>query len=423
MASIAIIGTGYVGLTTGACFAHLGHHVVCADIDAAKIAAIEDGRIPILEDGLDGLVAEGRAAGTLRFSTDPAVAVEGVEFVYLCVPTPPGLDGGADLSYLEAAAGTIGPHLEPETIVVNKSTVPVGSTRVVESALRRADVFVVSNPEFLREGSAVHDFLHPDRVVIGADDRAAAARVSALFRGVIAPLLITDPASAELIKYASNSFLAAKLSFVNALAAICEVTGADVHDVVLGMGYDPRIGHEYLRPGPGWGGSCLPKDTKALVRMAADAGEHFDLLEGVITVNDQQFERIVGKVATAVGGLDGATIAIWGLTFKARTNDLRESPALAIARRLAARGARLRAFDPTVVELPGEPIEIVRDPYEACAGAHALVVLTEWDEFRWLDLDKVASVMSRRAVIDARDLLDRSTLHRLGFASWSVGRG
>lgn len=423
MGKIAIVGTGYVGLTTGACFAHLGHDVVCADIDTAKIAALEGGRVPILEDGLEELVVEGLEAGTLRFTTDPAASVAGVEFVYLCVPTPAGLDGAPDLAYLEAAARAIGPRLAPEAVVVNKSTVPVGSTRVVESALHRADVFVVSNPEFLREGSAVHDFLHPDRIVIGADDQAAAVRVASLFRGVTAPVLVTDPASAELIKYSSNAFLATKLSFVNALAAICEATGADVHDVALGMGYDTRIGHEYLRPGPGWGGSCLPKDTRALVRMAADAGEHFELLEGVITVNDQQFERIVAKVAAAADTLAGAAVAIWGLTFKARTNDLRDSPALQVVRRLAARGARLRAYDPTVTELPGEPVEIVRDPYEACEDAQALVVLTEWDEFRWLDLDKVASVMARRAVIDARNLLDRSALQRLGFSAWGVGRG
>lgn len=256
---IAVIGTGYVGLTTGACLAHLGHDVVCADIDEAKVEALNNGEIPILEDGLDNLVIEGRRAGRLRFVVGAANAVGDREFVYLCVPTPQGDDGSADLSYIESAAREIGPELAPEAIVINKSTVPVGSTRVVEQALQRGDVSVVSNPEFLREGSAVHDFLNPDRVVIGAVDQAAAIRMAGLYIGLTAPIMVTDPASAETIKYASNAFLATKISFVNAVAAVCEAVGADVNDVVLGMGYDRRIGQEFLKPGPGWGGSCFPR--------------------------------------------------------------------------------------------------------------------------------------------------------------------
>ena len=287
MSKIAVIGTGYVGLTTGACFAHLGHDVVCADIDERKIERLNAGDIPILEPGLDEIVHDAVEDGRLRFVVGAANAASDCEFAYLCVPTPQGDDGSADLTYVEAAASEIAPVLPSEAIVVNKSTVPVGSTHVVERALQRHDVYVVSNPEFLREGSAVHDFMNPDRIVIGTDERSVAMRVSSLFIGVTAPLIVTDPASAETIKYAANSFLATKISFVNAIAAVCEAVGADVNDVVLGMGSDPRIGDRFLQPGPGWGGSCFPKDTRALVRIAEDAGYQFNLLRGVIDVNDE----------------------------------------------------------------------------------------------------------------------------------------
>lgn len=422
---IAVIGTGYVGLTTGACFAHLGHDVVCADIDADKVERLSRGEIPILEAGLDEIVREGLQSGRLRFILGAAEAVPEAEFVYLCVPTPQGADGSADLSYIETAAKQIAPHLAPETVVINKSTVPVGSTRFVELALGRSDVYVVSNPEFLREGSAVNDFLHPDRVIIGSDDQSAAIRVASLYIGVPAPLMVTDPASAETIKYASNAFLATKLSFVNAIAALCEAVGADVNDVVLGMGYDKRIGHEFLRPGPGWGGSCFPKDSRALLYIAHEAGYHFDLLEGVITVNEEQFERVANKIeAMADGALDGKTVAVWGLTFKANTDDRRESPSLEIVGRLLAKGAAVRAYDPTVDSNldTHSGMEVVGDPYAACEGADVLAVLTEWDEFKWLDLDKVADTMTERRVVDARNLLDRSALVRRGFTYEGIGR-
>jgi UDPglucose 6-dehydrogenase len=422
MSRIAVVGAGYVGLTTAACFAKLGHDVLCADIDVERVRRLERGEIPIVEDGLGELVRDAMRNGRLRFVVGAAGAVEGAEFVYLCVPTPQGPDGSADLSYVESAAAEIGPRLEAESIVVNKSTVPVGSTRIVQRALRRSDVHVVSNPEFLREGSAVHDFLHPDRIVIGCDDQAAAIRVASLYLGVAAPLIVTDPPSAEIIKYASNAFLATKLSFVNAVAAICESVGADVNDVVLGMGYDARIGREFLRPGPGWGGSCLPKDTRALMRIADDAGYHFSLLQATIDVNEQQLDRVEAKIAELAGGsLDGLVVAVWGLTFKARTDDLRDSPALAVVARLQARGAAVRAFDPTV-EQPIEGIDVRPDPYAACEGADVLAVLTEWDEFRWLDFEKVASVMSSPRVVDARNLLDRASLTRIGFTYRSIGR-
>lgn len=421
-AKIAVVGTGYVGLTTGACLAHLGHDVTCVDVDAVKVERLSAGDVPILEQGLDELVTEGLRSGNLRFTTDTPAAAKAAEFIFLCVPTPQGEDGSADLSYIEAAAREIGPHLRPDSVVINKSTVPVGSTRVVGRALGRGDVFVVSNPEFLREGSAVHDFLHPDRVVIGCDDQAAAVRLASLYLSLAAPLMITDPASAETIKYASNAFLATKISYVNAVAAVCEAVGADVNDVVLGMGYDKRIGHEFLRPGPGWGGSCFPKDTHALVRIAEDAGYDFDLLRGVIAVNEEQFARVATKVSDQVGGsLDGVRVAVWGLTFKARTDDMRDSPSLEVIRRLNEAGAVVRAFDPAVSKQL-EGIEVVEDAYAACEGAEVLVVLTEWDEFRWLDFDKVAELMAARRVVDARNLLDRQPLIRRGFSVVGIGR-
>ena len=420
--TIAVIGTGYVGLTTGACFASLGHDVVCADIDAAKVEALSRGEVPILEDGLDRLVHEGITAGRLRFVLGAATAAAEAEFAYLCVPTPQGEDGSADLSYIEAAAAEICPVLQPDAIVVNKSTVPVGSTRVVERALGRSDVHVVSNPEFLREGSAVNDFLKPDRVVIGADSQAAAIRVASLYVGIPTPIMVTDPASAETIKYAANAFLATKLSFVNAVAAICEAVGADVNDVMLGIGYDKRIGQEFLKPGPGWGGSCFPKDTRALARIAEDAGYDFFFLKGVLDVNEEQFDRVAQKIARlAGGGVEGKPVAVWRLTFKARTDDLRESPSLEIVRRLREQGARVVGYDPAVTTAP-EGVELVGDPYAACEGADVLAVLTEWDDFKWLDFDKEHELMASPCVLDGRNLLDRSALKRRGFTYDGIGR-
>lgn len=425
MATIAVIGTGYVGLTTGACFAHLGHDVICADIDEDKVDGLRRGEVPILEVGLEEIVHECQKTGRLRFVLGAAEAAREAEFAYLCVPTPQGHDGSADLSFIEAAAKEIAPVLMPEAVVVNKSTVPVGSTRLVEQALGRGDVYVVSNPEFLREGSAVNDFLHPDRVIIGSDDQGAAIRVASLYIGIPAPLMVTDPASAETIKYASNAFLATKLSFVNAVAAVCEAVGADVNDVVLGMGYDKRIGHEFLRPGPGWGGSCFPKDTRALLHIAHEAGYEFDLLDGVVAVNEDQFERVANKIVGIAGSAPAnLTVAVWGLTFKANTDDLRESPSLNIIRRLLARGATVRGYDPTVGnQIVGmEGLQVVDDPYAVCDGADVLAVLTEWDEFKWFDLDKVGELMAGLNVVDARNLLDRSALVRRGFKYEGIGR-
>jgi UDPglucose 6-dehydrogenase len=421
MHHVAVIGAGYVGLTTAACLAHLGDDVRCSDVDAARIAGLSDGVLPIVEDGLAGLVNEGLSSGRLAFGTDNAWAIEGAEFTFLCVPTPQGDDGRPDMSYIEHVAAEIGPHLRSESLVVNKSTVPVGSTRVVERVLGRSDVAVVSNPEFLREGSAVHDFLHPDRVVIGAEDEGTAIRVSTLFTRLGAPILITDPPTAETIKYASNAFLATKVSFINAIAAVCEAVGADIGQVVLGMGYDARIGPAYLRPGPGWGGSCLPKDTAALVRIAEDAGYDLGLLKGVVSVNDEQHGRVVEKAVRLAGGsVAGKRVAMWGATFKAQTDDLRSSPALEVGTRLADLGAIVSVYDPTVTAPLGR-FEHAPDPYSACTGAVVAVVATEWDEFRWLDFAKVGELMARRAVVDARNLLDPAALRRQGFAYEGIG--
>jgi UDPglucose 6-dehydrogenase len=427
MSKVAVIGTGYVGLTSGACFARLGHSVVCVDIDESKIERLNTGMMPIVETGIEDLVREGVDAGALRFTTDIASAVKDADVVFLCVPTPEGEDGSADLTYVQSAARTLSPLLKSGAVVVNKSTVPVGSTRVVELELKRSDIPVVSNPEFLREGSAIHDFLHPDRVVVGSDDNEAAVRVASLYESIGAPIVITDPASAETVKYAANAFLATKISFINAVAAICEGVGADIRDVVLGLGYDKRIGHEFLRPGPGWGGSCFPKDTKALVKIAENAGYDFDLLKGVITVNEQQYERIVTKIRNACdGALKGKTVAVWGVTFKAQTDDQRDSPSIEVSKRLLADGAHLRMFDPTVSELPKTlshgNVTICHSPLEAALQADVVAVLTEWDEFRWIDPVDIARVVKARQIVDARNILDRSNWVRNNFEYQGIGR-
>jgi len=419
--TIAVIGAGYVGLTTGACFAHLGHKVTCADVVEAKVDSLQRGEIPIHEAGLEELVRAGMSNGNLSFVLGSEKAVRDADFVYLCVPTPQTAEGSADLRYLTAAAKQISPNLQPGTIVVNKSTVPVGSTLLVEQALGRSDIPVVSNPEFLREGSAVDDFLHPDRVVIGSDDEAAASHVASLYVDCGAPIMVTDPASAETCKYAANAFLATKLSFTNAIAAVCEAVGADVNDVLLGMGYDHRIGREFLRPGPGWGGSCFPKDSKAIISIAEDAGYDFALMRGVIQANDEQFDRIVRKVES-VTSLDVATVGVLGIAFKAGTDDTRESPAIEVMKRLLAKGAMVKAYDPAVTSLNLDGVDVVGNAYAACEGASAIVVATEWNEFTLLDFDRVGTLVAERNMIDARNLLDRDALTKRGFTYQGVGR-
>ena len=431
---LGVVGTGYVGLTTGACFAHLGHTVVCGDIDQRKVDLLNDGEIPIVEEGLGELVDESRAAGRLSFVLGSQAAARDADIVFLCVPTPQGEDGSADLSYIEQAAREIGPVLKPGAVVVNKSTVPVGSTIAVEQVLERDDVSVVSNPEFLREGTAVHDFLTPDRVVVGAADRAAAERVAELYDGIETAVIITDPASAETIKYAANGFLAMKISFVNAVAAMCEHVGADVAAVVDGIGSDTRIGRRFLNPGPGWGGSCFPKDSRALVKIAEDHGYDFSMMRGVISVNDEQRRRMVDKVAKAVGrhqsDLSGVRVGVLGLTFKAGTDDLRESPSMAIIGELRKVGATVKAYDPTTTgeldphragRLAG--VELLDEALAVADDVDVVCLLTEWPEFAELDLAELAArAGGDLPIVDTRNLLDPAEVRRAGLRYDGVGR-
>jgi UDPglucose 6-dehydrogenase len=419
-------------LTTAACLAHVGARVVAIDVDAAKIEALRNGVVPIVERDLEAIVHDAVAAGNLTFEVGSDPAVRAADVVFLCVPTPQDDDGSADLSYVKRAAAEIGPLLRSGAVVVNKSTVPVGSFHLVGDALRRADVAVVSNPEFLREGTAVHDFLHPDRVVIGADDDRAAERVAALYRTLETEILFTDPTSAELIKYAANGFLAMKISFINSVAALCEHVGADISEVAHGIGTDARIGRAFLQPGPGWGGSCFPKDSRALVSTAAQHGYDFSLMRGVIDINEQQYHRMTHKVMRAVDrtvSLEGVVVGVLGLTFKAGTDDLRESPSLRVVKSLRARGATVQAHDPTtstdlnpVQQQRLAGIELHPTAVGAAEDADVLVVLTEWPEFADIDLDKVADSMRGDAVVDARNLLDPRAVRAAGLRYEGVGR-
>jgi UDPglucose 6-dehydrogenase len=441
---IAVVGTGYVGLTTGACLASLGHRVVCADVDADKVKRLDAGEVDILEPGLAELVSEGLAAGRLSFVVGAAASVGGAEVVFLCVPTPMGVGGVADLSVVESVVEEIRDLLEPGCVVVNKSTVPVGTAARTAELLERPDVAVVSNPEFLREGSAVRDFLHPARIVVGADRQDAGERVAALYARLGAPTVLTDAASAELVKYAANCFLAMKLSYVNALAELCDRLDANIADVTEGMGYDRRIGQAFLSPGPGWGGSCLPKDTAAMLQLADAVDFEFRLLRATIDTNTRQRQRMVEKVRTAVtgqrnGSLSKARLGLLGLSFKAGTDDLRDSPALAVAALLRQAGATLTAYDPALPDrfsggtppdprggsAPTPPFDGVRltpDPYQAATGTDALIVLTEWPEFRTLDWPRMAALTRRAVVIDTRNLLDPDILRRAGFHWTGLGR-
>lgn len=425
MAKVAVIGTGYVGLATGACLASLEHEVICIDNDLDKISSLKVGRVPIVEQGLDNLVARGLASGRLTFSTSIDAVQSDVEVVFLCLPTPQADDGRADLSFVLSVLPDLSLYLCKGAVVVNKSTVPVGTAAMVKEGLKRNDVSVVSNPEFLRQGTAVQDFLYPTRVVVGADNDEAMETVASLYERIDAPVLRMKTASAEALKYAANAFLATKLTFINAMADICEAVGADIFDVATGIGMDPRIGKDMLNAGPGWGGSCFPKDTRALVRIAADGGYDFALLRGVIETNDQHYVRIADKVIAMCGGsVDDLTVAAWGLSFKAGTDDLRDSPAIKILSLLREAGAVIRAFDPTAKgEYRSHPwIEVQSDELSACTGADVLVVLTEWPVFSGVDASSVGNLMRHRRVVDGRNLLDREKWQSAGFEYVGVGR-
>jgi UDPglucose 6-dehydrogenase len=423
---IVVVGTGYVGLTTGACLASLGHRVVCSDVDAGKVAELSRGRVRLAEPGLAELVAEGLAAGRLSFVVGSAAAVADAEVVFVCVPTPMGADGQADVAAVRAVVAEVGSVLPAGCVVVLKSTVPVGTAARVRVWLGRSDVAVVSNPEFLREGSAVADFLRPDRIVVGSDSPDAAERVAGLYARLGAPTVLTDAASAEMVKYAANCFLAVKLSYVNAVAELCELVGADIAAVTEGMGYDRRIGQAFLQPGPGWGGSCLPKDAAALLRVAESVGCEFSLLQAAVQANAWQRQRVVAKVVAACGGsVAGRRLGVLGLAFKAGTGDVRQSPAVAVARLLVEAGAELVAHDPVVggdEPLLPEGVQVVEDPYQVAKDAAGLVVLTEWPQYRSLDWEHIAQVMAQPVVVDGRNLLDPDTLRRAGLTWHGIGR-
>ncbi|WP_084145221.1 UDP-glucose dehydrogenase family protein [Amycolatopsis jejuensis] len=421
-ARIVVVGTGYVGLTTGACLASLGHQVTCVDVDEAKVARLSAGRVDILEPGLAELVTRGLSTRRLSFVVGARAAVRDAEGVFLCVPTPMGAGGSADLRAVEAVTAEIGDVLPSGCALITKSTVPVGTAKRISAMVGRDDVPVVSNPEFLREGTAVQDFLNPDRIVVGSDSPAAATWVGQLYGDLAAPVVVADAASAELVKYAANCFLALKLSYVNSMAELCERLGADIDLVTEGMGYDRRIGRTFLKPGPGWGGSCLPKDTSALVKVAESVDYDFRMLTSAIDENIAQRDRVVAKIAGACGGtLAGARIGVLGLAFKAGTNDLRDSPALAVSSVLGALGAEITAYDPAVSGgIAG--MTVVDDPYQVAKDADVVVVLTEWAEFRNLNWLAMADAMEGDDVVDTRNLLDPRMILDAGLSWQGIGR-
>ncbi|MDR3509408.1 MAG: UDP-glucose/GDP-mannose dehydrogenase family protein, partial [Caulobacteraceae bacterium] len=431
---VAMIGTGYVGLVSGACFADFGHDVVCIDKDADKIERLEAGIMPIYEPGLDQLVASNVKAGRLTFATDAAKAVAAADAVFIAVGTPSRRgDGHADLSYVYAVAEEIAGLVDGFTVVVTKSTVPVGTGDEIEAIIKRlrpqADVAVVSNPEFLREGAAINDFKRPDRVVVGIEDERARAVMTELYRPLNlneTPILFTGRRTSELTKYAANAFLAMKITFINEMADLCEALGADVQQVARGIGLDNRIGSKFLHAGPGYGGSCFPKDTLALVRTAADAGSPIRLVETTVQVNATRKKAMADKIIKAMGGdVSGKTIGVLGLTFKPNTDDMRDAPSLDIIPALIARGAKVQAYDPEGHEAKAllPQVELMDGPYEVAQGADALVILTEWDQFRALDLDRVKAAMTGSALIDLRNIYRPAELKGRGFEYTSVGRG
>lgn len=431
---IALIGSGYVGLVSGVCFADFGHDVVCIDRDAGKIARLEAGQMPIYEPGLADLVARNRDAGRLTFTTDLAAGVAGARAIFIAVGTPSRRgDGYADLSYVYAAARELAAVADPGAVIVTKSTVPVGTgdevERIVTEVRPDAKFHVCSNPEFLREGAAIEDFKHPDRIVIGTDDEVARNVMSEVYRPLFLnnlPIMFTSRRTAELIKYAANAFLATKITFINEMADLCEATGADIKDVSRGIGLDKRIGAKFLHAGPGYGGSCFPKDTLALIKTGHDAGAPVRIVETVAAVNDQRKRAMARKIIAACGGtVRGKTIAVLGLTFKPNTDDMRDAPALAIIPALQDAGARIRAYDPEGMEQAAqqlEKVEFADSAYACVEGADALAIVTEWDAFRGLDLDRVRSLLTTPVVVDLRNVYAPEEMRRRGFTYVGIGR-
>ena len=432
---IVVIGTGYVGLVSGACFADFGHHVTCVDKDPKKIEMLEAGEMPIWEPGLDSLVDANVKKGRLRFTTELAPALEGAEAVFIAVGTPSRRgDGHADLSFVYAAVKELAQALDHPVVVVTKSTVPVGTgdeiRRILDEEGAPEGCTVASNPEFLREGAAIADFKHPDRILIGANDDRAREVLREIYRPLFlnrAPMLFTSRRTAELTKYAANAFLATKISFINEMADLCEAVGADVQDVARGIGLDNRIGPKFLHAGPGYGGSCFPKDTLALLKIAEDAGVENQIVGAVVKVNDERKQAMAGRVEDALGGsVDGKTVAVLGLTFKPNTDDMRDAPSIPLVNMLAEKGAKVRVYDPVGMDMakPHMPggLHWASDGNEAIEGADALVIVTEWDEFRALDLDRVAKAMNGNVLIDLRNIYSREEAERAGFDYRAIGR-
>jgi len=432
---IAVIGTGYVGLVSGACLADFGLKVACVDVDAQKIEALREGVIPFYEPGLEDLVRKNVKAGRLTFTTNLAEAVKNSLVVFICVGTPPLPDGSSDLSQIKSVALALADVLDDYKVIVTKSTVPVGTNRWIkrlidENKKVNVEVDIISNPEFLREGNAIEDFMRPDRVIIGGESAHAIAIIKDIYRPLYlaeTPFIITNLETAEMIKYASNAFLALKISFINEVAYFCEKVGADVTVVAKGMGLDPRIGPKFLNPGPGFGGSCFPKDVSSLIHQGRQVGSPFKLLEAVLEVNERQKLRAIEKLEALLGDLNGKTIAILGLTFKPNTSDVRESPALKIIPELLKKGANVKVYDPAGMEefkeaAPNLSIEYAKDP-EACAEkADGLLILTEWNEFRFLDLKKIKGLMKTPVLVDMRNIYDPDIVKKLGFRYSSIGR-
>ncbi|NIN65806.1 MAG: nucleotide sugar dehydrogenase [Anaerolineae bacterium] len=432
MSKICVIGGGgYVGLATGACFADLGNDVVCVDIDEAKIEGLKRGKLPIYEPGLQEMVERNAKMERLRFTTSYSEGLEGAEFAFIAVDTPSGSEGEADLKYVHMAAETIAKEMSDSLIIVNKSTVPIGTgdwvAEIVEQHVGPGLEFaVVSNPEFLREGAAINDFLHPDRIVLGSTDPQAAQKVAQLYLSLRAPIIVTDLRTAEMIKYASNAYLANRISFINEIASICEQLGADVKEVAAGMGYDKRIGHFYLDAGVGWGGSCFPKDVKALAHMAAIHGCHPQLLRAVIEINRDQRRRIVQNLRETLGTLHGKTVGILGLAFKPNTDDMREAPAVEIIHLLQHEGASIKAFDPVATPRAKEilpEVEYCEDAYEVAEGSDALVIVTDWNEFKHLDMARIRASMAQPVLMDGRNIYEPRRMEQLGFIYRGIGRG
>ncbi|MBZ5640567.1 MAG: UDP-glucose/GDP-mannose dehydrogenase family protein [Acidobacteriia bacterium] len=433
--NIAVVGTGYVGLVTGACFSEFGTHVTCVDKDASKIDRLQHGEIPIYEPGLDGLVERNVKAGRLVFTTDLPGAIRDALAVFIAVGTPQGNDGRADLSFVKEVAVSVAENLNSYKVVVTKSTVPAGTGKMIRELIERHRVedypfSVASNPEFLREGSAIEDFLRPNRVVIGTEDEMSAAILKDLYRPLYlieTPIVLTTVVSAEMIKYAANAFLATKISFINEMADLCERVGADVHAVAKGMGLDQRIGTKFLHPGPGYGGSCFPKDTRAIVELARENGANLEIVSAVIAVNEARIPKAVAKIREALGGtLGGRTAGLLGLAFKPNTDDLRESPAIGILEAMVAEGARVRAYDPVAMDLARarryEGVTFCRDEYDAAEGADGLVVATEWNQFRGLDVDRIKALLREPVVVDLRNIWEPAAMRSKGFRYSCVGR-